>query len=232
MLLPCPISRTGVRSRSDRVSARSLGRPPRETPAKCQTACATVSAPSSGCPASATPLHVPNWAVSFLTGPVRPPGWRQNRNKFRICRILCLEQCTRQHQREARGADTKWTGTLAAGDRCRTWAISFGLVQRSSETRVTDRCIFGPQVARAARTRGPGMDGIAPVPPCRGLDAGHGRISDEPAYRPAQRGPRRAARSRPRGAGQSRAADPRLPPRLPAAADGLFRLWRARASST
>ena len=33
-----------VRSQSDRVSARSLGRPTRRAPAKCQTACATVSA--------------------------------------------------------------------------------------------------------------------------------------------------------------------------------------------
>ena len=47
-LLPSPISQTGVRSHSDRVSTRSLGRPPRRAPAKCQTACATVSAASSG----------------------------------------------------------------------------------------------------------------------------------------------------------------------------------------
>ena len=46
--LPWPISRTGVRSRSDRVSTRSLGRPPRGYAATCQTACATVSAASSG----------------------------------------------------------------------------------------------------------------------------------------------------------------------------------------
>ena len=46
-LLPWLISRTGVRSHSDRVSARFFGRPPGEAPAKCQTACATVSAASS-----------------------------------------------------------------------------------------------------------------------------------------------------------------------------------------
>ena len=41
---------------------------------KGQTACATVSAPASRCPASATPSHVPNCAFSFLIGPVRPLG--------------------------------------------------------------------------------------------------------------------------------------------------------------
>jgi hypothetical protein len=50
--------RTGVRSRSDRASARFLGDPWAQHAARGQNACATVSAPSSRCPASATPLSI------------------------------------------------------------------------------------------------------------------------------------------------------------------------------
>ena len=46
-LLPRLLSRTGVRSHSDRVKRAFLGRAPWEGTGKCQTACATLSAASS-----------------------------------------------------------------------------------------------------------------------------------------------------------------------------------------
>ena len=66
-LLPWPISRTGFKSHSDRVSARFWGGP-LGTPAKCQTACATVSAPSSLVSCVCNTFARPHWFLAVCEG--------------------------------------------------------------------------------------------------------------------------------------------------------------------